>query len=330
MNSTAEKKTDQIYRAFSQALFEEAKNDLLSFPHARPLLAHYTSISTLEGILSSEEIWFSNPLFMNDLQELRFGLLEGLQSFQDSKEIQEAAGSPQRYQQIAQHFDHFFDLAASEQVLDVYAFCASVHDEKEHKDGRLSMWRGYGGNGKGVAIVFDTKKINYVETGSPLIISRVHYASTEDRKQWLQDLMRKFAALLKENHVEDEHLYLPVHALFTRIKIFSLFTKHDGFKEEQEWRVVYLKEWDQGDSVTPTHSYAITDRGVEPKLKLPVKAIPGKTTDDFSISTLIYEIILGPSISSQLSKGALARMLDSIGKPELKVKLRASDIPYRA
>jgi hypothetical protein len=48
-----------------------------SFPAVRPLLAHYTSISTLERILVNDEIWLSNPLYMNDMEELRFGLNEG-------------------------------------------------------------------------------------------------------------------------------------------------------------------------------------------------------------------------------------------------------------
>src|SRR6185437_16245190 len=41
-----------------------------------PLFAHYTSIQVLEKILRDEEFWFSNPLFMNDLEEMRFGLRE--------------------------------------------------------------------------------------------------------------------------------------------------------------------------------------------------------------------------------------------------------------
>jgi hypothetical protein len=45
---------------------------------APPLLAHYTSLEVLEKIMTTNEIWFSNPLFMNDLQEVRFGMLEGL------------------------------------------------------------------------------------------------------------------------------------------------------------------------------------------------------------------------------------------------------------
>jgi hypothetical protein len=43
----------------------------------KPLLAHYTSIRVLESIMKSEEMWFSNPLFMNDLQEMGFGITKG-------------------------------------------------------------------------------------------------------------------------------------------------------------------------------------------------------------------------------------------------------------
>jgi hypothetical protein len=40
-----------------------------SFPAKRSLLAHYTSIPVLEAILRNNEIWLSNPLFMNDMEE---------------------------------------------------------------------------------------------------------------------------------------------------------------------------------------------------------------------------------------------------------------------
>ena len=41
-----------------------------------PLLAHYTSIRVMEAIFQTNEIWLYR-LFMNDLQEVRFGLREG-------------------------------------------------------------------------------------------------------------------------------------------------------------------------------------------------------------------------------------------------------------
>jgi hypothetical protein len=47
---------------------------------APPLLAHYTSIELMEKSLQHNRMWFSNPLFMNDLQEMRFGLVHSSHS----------------------------------------------------------------------------------------------------------------------------------------------------------------------------------------------------------------------------------------------------------
>ena len=38
-------------------------------PQEPLLLAHYTSVQVVEQILKHEELWFSNPLYMNDLEE---------------------------------------------------------------------------------------------------------------------------------------------------------------------------------------------------------------------------------------------------------------------
>jgi hypothetical protein len=32
-----------------------------NFPHTRPLIAHYCSISTMEAVLKNQQLWFSNP-----------------------------------------------------------------------------------------------------------------------------------------------------------------------------------------------------------------------------------------------------------------------------
>ena len=52
-----------------------------NFPSQRPLLAHYTSVSTLEKMLLANELWLSNPLYMNDWEELRFGMNAGADEF---------------------------------------------------------------------------------------------------------------------------------------------------------------------------------------------------------------------------------------------------------
>jgi hypothetical protein len=58
-----------------------------SFPKLRPLLAHYTSIEALEGIVHSNEFWYSHPLAMNDSEELLFGMQQGASAFRGSQAL---------------------------------------------------------------------------------------------------------------------------------------------------------------------------------------------------------------------------------------------------
>jgi hypothetical protein len=78
----AKMKSEQEIGAAYGPLYARFENmtRLLSDP---PLLAHYTSIPVLENILEEETVWFSNPLFMNDVEEMRFGLVEGRRLFSD-------------------------------------------------------------------------------------------------------------------------------------------------------------------------------------------------------------------------------------------------------
>jgi hypothetical protein len=71
-------------------------------------------------------------------------------------------------------------------------------------------------------------------------------------------------------------------------------------------------------------------RGVEPKFRFKVAPIDGLTAADLSLNKIIAALLLGPSTSSPLAARAVARMLDVIGKPELKDRLFASTIPLRS
>jgi hypothetical protein len=123
------------------------------YPNARPLLAHYTSLENVERILNSEQLWLSNPLLMNDLEEVRFGVLNGMEIIRASKELHDALGSEPRRTAFFDALEEAFDEYGSEDVIDLYVICFSVHT-KDNNDGILSMWRGYGNQGKGAALVF--------------------------------------------------------------------------------------------------------------------------------------------------------------------------------
>lgn len=317
---------EQIYEQFNPLFSDVA--DEADFPAKRPLLAHYTSIPNLERILESEEVWFSNPLVMNDLEEVRFGLLRGSELFHVSDVILNACGSPERFAKLRDAFNQCFRTFDEQHVLDTYVFCLSVHDESD-TDGLLSMWRGYGSRGNGAAIVFDTNDLGVVDA-SPLIIARVHYASANERLSWLQDLIARFAVTLAASDVPEDKLYLAAHILFERLKLFALFSKHCGFSEEREWRVVYYPDRDKEKFLTPMLHYSIGARGVEPRLRFKVAPIAGLTTTEFSLERLINRIILGPSVSSPMARMAILRMLERLDMPSLKEKVYASSIPFRS
>ena len=65
----------ETFQTVFAPLFADLQDEQ-DYPQQRPLLAHYTSVETFEQILKVDQIWFSNPLFMNDWQEVRWGILK--------------------------------------------------------------------------------------------------------------------------------------------------------------------------------------------------------------------------------------------------------------
>jgi hypothetical protein len=98
----------------------------------RPLLAHYTSIDVLEKIMKTGELWFSNPLFMNDLEEVRFGVQQGARLFWQNQLVVDACGSPNRSQILAHAFSHYYNQFDQEHAFDTYVFCLSQHEPTKY------------------------------------------------------------------------------------------------------------------------------------------------------------------------------------------------------
>ena len=303
----------------------EAESD---FPTKRPLLAHYTSVSTLEKIASTDQIWLSNPLYMNDLEELRFGMNAGADDFRSSQHLAQVFDSSERHAFLVKRFDELFSKFDSNHALDTYVMCLSEHTPGEN-DGRLSMWRGYGANGNGIAIVFDTARLNPNEA-SPFIVGKVKYQSHPDRLEWIDRKLYELAQVLATTELTDDDLSLAAHFFIERLKLFALFTKHDGFSEEKEWRIVYMNERDPKGLMKPMFGYAITGRGVEPKLKLQFSKVAEVLGTGVTLESLVDLFILGPSISSVLSENSVRRMLTLASREDLASLVTASSIPYRA
>ena len=115
----------QIWSRF-EALYGDilAEDDLY---RKKPLLAHYTSLETAERILKSGEIWLSNPLFMNDIEELRFGFFHGTSVFKSSDAIKVVLGTESRHAKFSAALDHWLAYSnASICWIPIYFACPST------------------------------------------------------------------------------------------------------------------------------------------------------------------------------------------------------------
>jgi hypothetical protein len=296
------------------------------------LLAHYTSVQVVEQILKNDEIWLANPLYMNDLDEMRAGLLLGSQIFPEF--AREAAGTVERATRLTQLYNHYLAHLSTEAALDTYVFCLSEHPQGD-TDGRLSMWREYGSKGNGAALVVNTQNILY-QPHSPIIIAKVTYKSNQEREQVLRAQLGNWANITNAAKLPDDQLYLAAYAAFGFVKSLALVTKHKGFSEENEWRAVYVTERDPLGYLKPCLDYFVGPRGVEPKLKYkfgktynPEPPKTGAPLTSGALTDILEFVLLGPSASSPLARAAFIRMLERNGKIAFGERVFPSTIPLR-
>lgn len=298
------------------------------FPSTQPLLAHYTSLSTMESIFKGEELWMSHPFLMNDHEELGWGIMKGTERFFNSKRIAQAVTNEDHYRVLMKALMDARDVDGNTHSYDTYIACFCAHDRGD-RDGRLSMWRAYGSNGGGVAIVFDTSML-VEDDQSPLIIAPVEYRTTAERYAWIDNAIDIVASAIEAlgPTASEAQLQDIADAYFARIRFAALFSKHASFEEEKEWRVVYFPDRDPQGAFKQLMGYAITQKGIEPKLKL--RLGERSLGRPLHLEDMVESILLGPTSGSLIARHAMSRLCELTGKPGLASRVHLSSTPYRS
>jgi hypothetical protein len=117
-----------------------------------------------------------------------------------------------------------------------------------------------------------------------------------------------------------------------RLTLFhSLSAKHPGFREENEWRIVYLSDLDTQKLLTGQRSYLIRGNTVEPRLKFPIEPLKIEPPQEWTFNSILDRIVLGPTHSSSaFTMSSVRQMLECIGRPEFASKVWASRISIQA
>ncbi len=179
------------------------------------VLYHYTDSKAFLGIVDSNELWATDWRYLNDENELVYGL-NLLKSFLREKR--------RKYSSFFPIIDQIEQTGLLRNIGVSGVFCFS------EKGDLLSQWRGYGKGYDSVSIGFDPNLLRHHLTGSPdgPFLVKVVYDVIE-QKTILDKVLSAIDGKLNNPSFID--VALPLY--FT-----LLFFKDECWKEETEWRVL--------------------------------------------------------------------------------------------
>ncbi len=289
---------------------------------------HYTSAETALKILQNQCIWLRNSQLMNDFSEVAYGLQRVADAYNDQ------SGVGGRFKSVLESIENGlakkFEIAFNElrRHLETDTFLLSVSEHlggDEDRFGRLSMWRAYGGANVGVALVLNSGAFTRPSDAFSAYSSPVFYADeTQFKAQFdtMVDGLKGNMQFLQQFPTETI-----MSGLVEAFRFAALSTKHPGFAEEREWRVIYSPTLNSSDKLIPE---IVTISGEPQKIyKIPMTNFPEQGFTGATIPELFDRIIIGPTENPWPIMDAFAETLISSGIDEPWTRIVRSDIPIR-
>ena len=289
-------------------------------------VAHYTSAENAIRIISGKEFWLRNVRCMNHYSEVQHGVSQILSVFhaEESKRRDRLLALCDRVVPgAAAAAIESFDSWKGELPAGAFIGCLSDHDPKDQL-GRLSMWRAYA-SGAGVAIVMNNTPF-IAETDELKAYSlAVLYLSDAEFGDAIDKCLDGVEANLEKLIQLDADSLTGIISWW--LIFLSVSLKHPAFKEEQEWRIIYLPIIAR----SPVIVEAVETIGGLPQIvqKIPLKHDPSVGLHGADIPNLVRSVIVGPTEFPLVIREALiAAMRDAkVTDPEQKVLI--SWIPLR-
>jgi hypothetical protein len=317
-------------RALAQIFHPYFAEQYIRVSKSNGRFVHYTSAEAAMNMLANKSIWMRNVRLMNDFSETQYGLDLLVSAYKGPIGDRLKTCLSKIDDAICTDVEKLFDGWSPRFREVTYLTCFSEHDGgEEDLIGRLSMWRAYGGS-TSVALVLNNGPFLAPTDVIPAYASPVLYAN----KSRFDDAFEHLT-----NNLENAVSYLinlgcrEVHdRLFNAFLFAALCTKHPGFGEEREWRVIHTEQMHPSTNLTKEIE---TIKGVPQFVyKIPLRDIAGEGGQNgfhgAKIEDLVDLIIIGPSESGLAMRDAFIHLLDQSGISDASNKVRVSGIPLRA
>ncbi len=291
----------------------------------RPFV-YYTQASTAVKIIKNREFWMRRASLMNDFSETQHGL-ECIEAVYNAPEgLRFRALIDGIHPGVSAQAKSVLDQSAEVLLGATYLTSISEHGHPEGKkihgqdeedaNGRLSMWRGYGG-AEGVALVLNPKPILSGPGIDGVFFSPVGYFRDTG---FAAELSKVSNAIEKNTTAVKEYGSGPtLNAIVNMFRFAAICAKHPGFREEREWRVVC------SDAIaTPslTQTQELIGTVSQPILHIPIAAAT-------TVANLILRVIVGPTKDPDAIRGQLVAALTEANVPKPDERVVKSDIPWR-
>jgi hypothetical protein len=300
-----------------------AKEKILGAVSTGRKFVHYTSAETASLILQTKTILLRQASLMNDFREIEFGTSCIQSSWVQHKLLFDEVFStfePTFGQRLWDWFSSWKDRVRWE----TFITCVSEHDTAENKFGRLSMWRAYGGT-NGVALVVNGTPLVATSDALGAYSSPVAYHTTDSFSADFESLILR----VRDNFdfLRSKSADWVFGQMCHTLHYAMLCTKHYGFCEEREWRVVRSPAFNTPSNLIESIK---TISGIPQKvLTLELKDNLAGGLVGIEIPSLLDRVIIGPTQQPVAIGDALKALLKDAGVRDPMAMIAFSEIPLR-
>lgn len=198
-------------------------------------IVHYTSAANSINVIRGGAIWMRNARLMNDFSEIDYGRW-CVNGALDTLGGEWVTTLDSIHPGLAYRVKELYDGLESHRASNTYILSLSEHLKSEDDTGRLSMWRAYGGEAGGVALVFTLDTFSQDVEGLNIYATVVRYTDQAGFTDHLRAIMKHIASEILALQGFDPAYLAQRLALFLHFSVLS--TKHPAFSEEREIRLL--------------------------------------------------------------------------------------------
>jgi hypothetical protein len=314
--------TDQIRNL--RIFFPYATQKTLAAATNQQRFVHYSSAEAAMAMIRNRQVWMRKSSCMNDFMEVEHGFdcLSSAYHSAEGKHLLKILD--QMFDGLAKAVTETFDGWLPQFRNGTWLTCMSEHLPEEDEHGRLSMWRAYGGVA-GVAIVMNGKPFISPTDALKAYTSPVAYFDIDAFQNHFSEIVF---------NIQENMDYLKIQGRqFLLNNVFSAFryavhcTKHPGFHEEREWRILHTPRFEPSDRLD--RSIEVIKGIPQPVYKIKLQDIPDEGLRGIEPPELIDRIIIGPSDHPSALYDAFVDLLGEAGVPDASSRVHRSGIPLR-